>query len=54
MKTKVTLIHLEIMSKGWILIILGLVGFTTLEDSFDSGFIQAGSTWSYTFENPGD
>lgn len=24
------------------------------EKSFDSGFIQAGKTWSYTFEKPGD
>jgi len=27
---------------------------TDIEESFDSGFIQAGSTWSYTFEEPGD
>ncbi len=27
---------------------------TDTEDSFDSGFIQAGSTWSYTFEKSGD
>jgi nitrite reductase (NO-forming) len=27
---------------------------TDLEDSFDSGFIQAGNTWEYTFENPGE
>ena len=27
---------------------------TDIEDSFDSGFIQAGSTWSYTFEKSGD
>jgi len=39
MKTKVVLIHLEIMSKGWILIILGLVGFTTLELLLYSGLL---------------
>ncbi len=27
---------------------------TDIEDSFDSGFIQAGSTWSYTFEKSGE
>ncbi len=27
---------------------------TDIEDSFDSGFVQAGSTWSYTFEKAGE
>jgi len=27
---------------------------TDIEDLFDSGFIQAGSTWSYTFEKSGE
>ncbi|MEK0341921.1 MAG: plastocyanin/azurin family copper-binding protein, partial [Nitrosopumilus sp.] len=27
---------------------------TDIEGSFDSGFIQAGSTWSYTFEKSGE
>jgi plastocyanin len=27
---------------------------TDIEDSFDSGFIQAGSTWSNTFEKSGE
>lgn len=27
---------------------------TDLEDSFDSGFIPAGSTWKYQFEKPGE
>ncbi|MCV0431683.1 multicopper oxidase domain-containing protein [Nitrosopumilus sp.] len=27
---------------------------TDNEDSFDSGFIQAGNTWSYTFKHPGE
>ena len=39
MKTKVVLIHLEIMSKGWVLIILGLAGFTILELLLYSGLL---------------
>ncbi|MFB5635734.1 MAG: plastocyanin/azurin family copper-binding protein, partial [Nitrosopumilus sp.] len=27
---------------------------TDKENSFDSGFIQAGKTWSYQFEKPGE
>ncbi|ABX13250.1 multicopper oxidase domain-containing protein [Nitrosopumilus maritimus] len=27
---------------------------TDNENSFDSGFIQAGNTWSYSFDNPGE
>jgi len=27
---------------------------TDIEESFDSGFVQAGSTWSYTFEKSGE
>jgi plastocyanin len=27
---------------------------TDIEESFDSGFIQSGSTWSYTFEKSGE
>jgi plastocyanin len=27
---------------------------TDIEESFDSGFIQAGSPWSYTFEKAGE
>lgn len=39
MKIKVTLIHLEIMCKGWVLIISGLAGFTTLELLLYSGLL---------------
>ena len=39
MKIKIMLVHLGIMNKGWILIILGLAGFTALELLLYSGLL---------------